>query len=95
MCFCCDFAQIYDFNSVYRYGYIHFSILVSDNNFNFWFQNAVRALHELLVVYVLVAYENRFVVTAILSNNCTHFCNILQYFIENFPKVQLCKPQIK
>ena len=38
--------------------------------------------------------ENKFVITAILSNNCTHFCNILQYFIENLPKAQLCKPQI-
>ena len=34
MCFCCDFAQIYDFDRVYRYGYIHFSILAADNTFN-------------------------------------------------------------
>ena len=34
MCFCFDFAQIHDFDSVYRYGHIHFSILAADNNFN-------------------------------------------------------------
>ena len=45
MCFCCDFAQIYDFDFIYRYSYIHFLVLVADNNFNFWFQNEVRALH--------------------------------------------------
>ena len=74
MCFCCYFAEIYDFDLVYRYFFIK-----ELNKYN----NKIMGQSNIVKQYPMQKID------------CSHFCNISQYFIENFPKAQLCKPHIK